>query len=271
MFFEKSVDTRSRAVMINFLSGHFKYDGCYANRVKIPHLSLTSAQQDAAYDLLAADENFWDLIGGIDNFTAAQNGHYTICTTGRSGGYLFLADSVYEQSGHNSYCRSCGQRNYKRVADPAVPGSPEAIVRDEVSRSRSAWRDHVYLEQPAIEALSITDEEKLALVRKVKQDLNDATDNNKCGRCGTEGEHGRVNFKTPPIHLSISRRHTGDDPDDMAEWSMSALRQRVRLIQEFDRACDDIREEFIELLDGCEVREETVLVSKTVRTIACRT
>jgi len=53
------------------------------------------------------------------------------------------------------------------------------------------------------------------------------------------------------------------------DLSTSDLRERVELVCRFDRACDEIRDAFIRLLDNCKVVEETVMVPKTVRRLAC--
>jgi hypothetical protein len=269
MFFEKSVDTRSRTAMTEFLAGHYRYDGGYAHRVKIYQMGLTREQQNAAFDLLNADEDFWEHIDAIRRFTRNFNGHQTIGRAGRMGGHLVLYHSHYEPTGHRSYCVSCGQRNFKRVTVPAEPGSPAAVIQQEVEKSHSSWIDGVYLEQSAIQAINLSDEEKLALIQKAKSDLKDATLGNKCGRCGVEGERGRVNYDVPPSVLQIRSRSTADDPDDLEEMTLGQLQERVKLVREFDRACDRVRDEFIELLDSCQIIEEVVLIPKTIRRIGC--
>ncbi|MEO1767965.1 hypothetical protein V6E02_12165 [Thiobacter sp. AK1] len=59
--------------------------------------------------------------------------------------------------------------------------------------------------------------------------------------------------------------------DEFMDWSMSDLRDRVELVCRFDRASDEIRDAFINLLDNCKVVEETVMVPKTVKRIVCST
>lgn len=271
MFFEKKIDTRSRAAMVEFLAGHYKYDSCYANHARFRQLGLTTKQMDAAYDLLSADENYWDeLDSSIGDFTNENGGYHTISPAGRSSGYLTLRSSRYESTSHLSVCRSCGQRNFKRVAAPLVPGSVEEIVASEVARSRSSWIDTVYLGQPAIQAIDLPEEKKLEIIRKAKSDLKDATIGNKCGACGAEGERGRVNYEKPPVYLAVSHKGTATaDSEDMADWSIDELRKEVQLVIAFDRACDSIREDFIAMLDTCQVVTETVMVPKTIRRIAC--
>lgn len=70
---------------------------------------------------------------------------------------------------------------------------------------------------------------------------------------------------------SHHRRGIDDDldADDLMDFSVSALRDKVELVCRFDRACDEIRSAFIDLIDNCKVVEETVMVPKTVRRIAC--
>lgn len=220
MFFEKKVDTRSRQSMIDFLTGHFRYNTMsswngltsYANRVKFHHLGLTKNQQDKAWDML--DVNFWDEISyPIDDFTREMSGYYTISSNGRSGGYLVLMNSRYELTGYKSRCRSCGQCNFTEAT----------------------------------------------------------SDNNKCGRCHAEGDGGRVNYATPPRQLSVAGKEIdqGETFDSKDEWSMLMLRKRVELVRRFDRACDEIRDNFIALLDNCSIIEETIMVPQTHKVLQC--
>jgi hypothetical protein len=60
-----------------------------------------------------------------------------------------------------------------------------------------------------------------------------------------------------------------DEDRDFSEWSMSRLRERVDLIVDFDRTCDLMRFEFIEMCLSCKVVEETIMVPKTVRRVVC--
>jgi hypothetical protein len=218
-YFGKIVDMRSRQAMIDFLSGHYRYDtanSCnqstsYAHCVKIHSLGLTNAQDDKAHDYLSADESDWyqrDEI--IERFTREQGGRYTIGSNGRSSGYLVLYQSQYKQSEHKSRCRACGQLNFKTVAE---------------------------------------------------------TNGNKCGRCGAEGERGRADFVKPLMTLDVwPMRGTDMRGDfDPENWSMDTLRSRVRLVQAFDAACDELRLSFIDMLDESEVIEETVTITKTVK------
>ena len=125
-FFGKQVDMLSRSAMVEFLTKHYRYDTAssnnrstsYAHRVKIHHIGLTNEQIDKAFDYLGADESNWDERDDIiAAFTKEQGGRYTIGQNGRSGGYFVLYQSQYKQSEHKSRCRSCGQFNFKTVAE----------------------------------------------------------------------------------------------------------------------------------------------------------
>lgn len=54
-----------------------------------------------------------------------------------------------------------------------------------------------------------------------------------------------------------------DQDEDFSEWSLSELKERVRLVQRFDKLCDDIRGELVWFLDNHNVVEEEYTVTKT--------
>lgn len=127
MYYEKKIDTRSRALMVKYLSGHYRYNTMsswnastsYANCIKVNQLGLNDKQYSKAFDLL--DTDFWQEIRDpIDDFTSKMNGSYTIGTNGRSGGYLVLYQSKYELSQYKSWCPSCGQRNCTVVTETST-------------------------------------------------------------------------------------------------------------------------------------------------------
>jgi hypothetical protein len=101
--------------------------------------------------------------------------------------------------------------------------------------------------------------------------LNYQAVSGEVGQCGRCGKTERVNLARPLRWHRVTGRGIDDDMgrEDLMEWSMSDLRDRVELVCRFDRACDEIRSAFIDLIDNCKVVEETVMVPKTVRRIAC--
>lgn len=127
MFFEQKVDMRSKRAMVDFLAGHFRYhtmnswnrQTSYAHCIKVHRLGLSREQLDWAWDIL--DTDYWDEISyPIDDFTLEMGGEYTICSNGRSSGYLVLYRGEYYDPGYKSRCHACGQLNYQAVTDGDV-------------------------------------------------------------------------------------------------------------------------------------------------------
>jgi hypothetical protein len=76
-------------------------------------------------------------------------------------------------------------------------------------------------------------------------------------------KHGRVDYASPPFEISAYPGRGTDDCEDFEDWSMNELRDRVRLVQEFDRLADRMVSEALELARTCTVEEEESLVPKT--------
>ena len=275
MYFQEKVNKRSKQAMIDFLTAHQRYNTMnswnratsYAHNIKLHTIGLTPEQLDAAYDMLETD--YWDEIDQpIEDFTRQMGGAYTIGSNGRSSGYLVLYQSQYELTGHKSVCRSCGQRNFKRVHE-AGNSAAHVAIENNVFRNGGSWVNEIYLDVPAIKAIKLPDEEKLSIIRAAKIACKDATFDNKCGACSAEGEHGRFNYTKMPKRLSVYSGKDMDHDEDFSEWSMYELRGRVELVCQFDAACDAIRDNFIELIGSCKVVEEVVMIPKTVKRIEC--
>lgn len=81
-----------------------------------------------------------------------------------------------------------------------------------------------------------------------------------CGRCGS---HSRVDYATPPLEVGAYPGRGTDDSEDFEDWSMDQLRERVRLVQEFDQLADAMVAEALELARTCTVEEEEYYVPQT--------
>ena len=57
---------------------------------------------------------------------------------------------------------------------------------------------------------------------------------------------------------------------DFDDWSMEELRQRVRLVQEFDRLADDIVKQAVEMAENYSVEEEEIFIPTTTKILAAR-
>jgi hypothetical protein len=91
--------------------------------------------------------------------------------------------------------------------------------------------------------------------------------NDRCGCCGGE----RVNLTRPLRWHRVFGKGIDNDlsAEDMMDLPMSDIRGRVELVCRFDKACDDIRDAFIDLIDNCKVVDEVVMEPKTIRRIVC--
>lgn len=89
------------------------------------------------------------------------------------------------------------------------------------------------------------------------------------GQCGRCGKHERINLTRSLRWHRVLGGGIDDDCslEDLMELSVGSLRDKVELVQLFDRTCDDIRANFIDLLENSTVVEETVMVPKTVKRI----
>lgn len=89
----------------------------------------------------------------------------------------------------------------------------------------------------------------------------------KCGRCGRET---RKNFKIPPKHIYTMPGQNVDMNEDFEEWSAEELRDRVQLVEEFDRLCDDIVAEAVWMSDNMAVEEEEIYIPSTRKVLVER-
>jgi hypothetical protein len=85
-----------------------------------------------------------------------------------------------------------------------------------------------------------------------------------CGRCDAKA---RVNFKQ--THMQVFS-WPGKDIDmykDFEDWTLSTLRERVELVQEFDKLCETIVEEYLYICRNYRITEEEILVPKTIKVL----
>lgn len=87
-----------------------------------------------------------------------------------------------------------------------------------------------------------------------------ATDENKkCGRCGADARVNRERFETftyPGKGLDMG--------EDFEDWGMDALRSRVKLVMEFDHACEDAVQAFIGFCENHKAEEQVIHVPKKI-------
>ena len=55
--------------------------------------------------------------------------------------------------------------------------------------------------------------------------------------------------------------------EDFSNWSLSEIRERVELVQDFDKLCSDIVSAYIETCRNYRISEEEILVPKTIKVL----
>jgi len=58
-----------------------------------------------------------------------------------------------------------------------------------------------------------------------------------------------------------------DMHENFEDLSLSDIRERVELVQDFDRLCDDIASYYIETCRNYRITEEEILVPKTIKVL----
>jgi hypothetical protein len=85
-----------------------------------------------------------------------------------------------------------------------------------------------------------------------------------CGRCEAKE---RVNFKQTHMQVFTWPGKDVDMYEDFDGWSLSELRERVELIQDFDRLCSDIVSAYCETCRNYRITEEEILVPKIIKVL----
>ncbi|WAM22744.1 MAG: hypothetical protein OI715_01200 (plasmid) [Candidatus Methanoperedens sp.] len=269
IYTEKKIDEKpSRAEMIAFLRGHFRYytmnswnrSTSYARNVKIHKLDLTREQRSRAYNLIYAEDAFMEINDRIRMFDEEHDYKYQASFNGRSSGYIVLLQGGKEPSGYRSFCTRCGQMNYKLVMPPVE--NPEDEARSFI-RVKNWWIPEVYPEIEEIKKLRLTTERVLEIVAQVKAEKAEYTADDFCGRCS---KHGRQNFTTPHMRIFTQGIGMDEDPDfeNEDEWSDKDFKRRYDLIKSFDKMVDDCIEIFKGLCDNYEAVEEEVPCTRKV-------
>jgi len=83
-----------------------------------------------------------------------------------------------------------------------------------------------------------------------------------CGRCDAKA---RINFKQTDMQLFTWPGKDVDMRENFEDWTRSDLRERVELVQDFDRLCDNIVSAFIDICRTYRIAEEEILVPKTIK------
>jgi len=74
--------------------------------------------------------------------------------------------------------------------------------------------------------------------------------------------------KARPQIVTYPGRGT-DESEDFQEWSIDQLRDRVKLVQEFDKLCDAVVTEFLHYCENFTIVEKDIMVPKTIKVLEC--
>lgn len=86
----------------------------------------------------------------------------------------------------------------------------------------------------------------------------------RCGRCGV---NARRNLEKPVYNVYSQPGLSIDEDEDFEEWSLKSLKERVKIVQEFDQLCDNILAAVVNMTNNYHVEEEEILVPQTRKTI----
>ena len=85
-----------------------------------------------------------------------------------------------------------------------------------------------------------------------------------CGRCEAKA---RVNCSQTHMQVFTWPGKAVDMYEDFQDWTLSQIRDRVELVQEFDQLCDAIPSAYIETCRNYRISEEEILVPKTIKVL----
>ncbi len=212
--FYTEIDYNDRQALIDFLSGHFRYNTMnswnnsisYANNVKLYNLDLPKETRDTAWEMLEMRE-FWNEVDNlIRDWDKASDYCWQAGFNGRNSGYLVLYQGGWKDSGHKSYCLECGQLNYRTIEEIGT----------------------------------------------------------RCGKCGNDA---RVNLSNPTKSVYTYIGRDTDQNVDFTEWDLNELRDRVELVQSFDKLCGDILEVLVAYCQNFRIEEEKILVPRKIKVL----
>ena len=83
---------------------------------------------------------------------------------------------------------------------------------------------------------------------------------NICGKCG---EPARIDYVKPPTNIGIYPGRSTDMHEDFEDFTLGELKERVRLVQEFDRVVDNLLTVALRMLADYEIEDEIYFVPKT--------
>lgn len=250
--------------MKEYLKGHFRYgsrssDTAYAVNIKL-HRCLPYAAR--YYEALGNDRLMRQAFDTLEDFSA-EHRHLGCYTAGRSGGYLVLNARRQYFTGHKSYCRCCGQRNFRSAIEMAAiplhaghqawPMVHEMIKLTGMSAGDPQYSsDYFAMWARNFGGSSFSYFELFALAEKLAPLIVGKGSVIKCGRCGSPD---MVNFNESPSYWQAAGA-INDSEEEIDDMEKEQLIERYNLIRAFDKAAQDLIAEFKHLAEKWDADEE---------------
>lgn len=234
--FFREIDLRNKSAMIGFLTDHFRYNTMNSWNASTSYANNLKIHKLGLEPKIA--DKLYEMMY-VDGFYDAIND--LIDDFAKKHDYLW-------QAGFNG--RSGGY-----------------LVLYMGGKEDSGYRSYCPLCGQKNYRLVPPDMSKMTEEEKLRYKNNDYSSDNRCGRCGS---YSRINYQKPPVKVFTYPGKSVDMNEDFLEWSMDELRERVRLVQDFDRLCDAIVDEAVYLASEYEIEETEILVPQTVKCLQHR-
>ncbi|MCQ2443039.1 MAG: hypothetical protein MJ077_08035 [Oscillospiraceae bacterium] len=78
--------------------------------------------------------------------------------------------------------------------------------------------------------------------------------------CGVCGKPARVDYKQPLMSIVTYPGRGTDENEDFEDWTMEELRERVKLVQSFDRLADELVRNAVSLAQHYKIEKEEIYV-----------
>jgi len=211
--YTRKIDYRSKKSMVDFLTGHFRYDTMnswnqatsYAHNVKIHRLGLTTEQEDKVFEMSECEDFYFSINSLINAFNYKHDFIYQAGFNGRSDGYIVLRQ---------------GGCKVKHIFTDSEFEADSANYHGRTYADGYGWKS----KEEAIEA-------------------------------GVYNKQIKTVFSQPGRGLDMY--------EDFEEWDIDSLRDRCKLIQEFDDLVENILETVKAMLEEYQIEEEEYQVTKT--------
>lgn len=233
--------------MTEYLKGHFRYDMAYAVNIKLQRVLPYDARY---YEALGNESLMQKVFSTLNNFSN-EHRYFGCFAAGRSGGYLVLNARRQHFTGHKSYCRCCGQRNFRPAIEMAAiplhaghqawPMVHEMIRLTGMSAGNPQYGPNYFaMWARNFGGSSFSYFELFTLAEKLAPLIVGKGSVIKCGKCGSPD---MVNFKESPFHWAAAGA-INDSEEEIHAMEKEQLIERYNLIKAFDQAAQDLIAEF---------------------------